>query len=249
MACPTPGTGLDICPTREEIVPQLLALLPRGRAWGTHDGGPFPGSTAYSFWTAVADVWAWVNAAICALAPEFFCATQEVTHDTWMEEYGLPDGCDPYPDLCTKVAAIAGTRCEYYTAIAARAGWSVACVDTNDACGVQAGRMQAGCATLGSGLVAGILAISVSLSSSPAYVGGAPNSSEAASPAVALPLAGRFYAGGTLACANTGGLAPPFAGALQAGKQLACPPDITGLECLLTRIVGAHVLILFEILP
>jgi hypothetical protein len=30
-----------------------------------------------------------------------------------MAEYGLPDGCDPFPDLCTKVAAIGGTRCEY----------------------------------------------------------------------------------------------------------------------------------------
>lgn len=247
MTCPTPGTGLDICPTREEIVPQLIAMLPRGRAWGTHDGGPFRGSTAHQFWTAVAEVWAEVNARICALAPEFFCATQVETHDTWMEEYGLPDGCDPYPDLCTKVAAVGGTRCEYYTAIAARAGWSITCTDVNDACGVQAGSMKAGCATVGRGLRAAVLAITVSLSGSPAYVGGAPSASPASSPAVPLPLAGRFYAGGSLACANTGGLAPPFAGALQAGKQLSCPPDISALECLLARIVGAHILIHYEL--
>ena len=217
MGCPTAGSGLDICPTRDEIVPQLLAMLPRGRAWGTHDGGPYPGSFAYQFWTAVAEVWAEVNARICALKPEFFCASQVETHDTWMEEYGLPDGCDPYPDLCTKVAAVGGTRCEYYSAIAARAGWSISCEDINDACGVKADNAFADCAVAGDGLAAGQLFILVSLGSSPAYTAGA------ATPALAdLAVADGF---------------------------LTCPPDLSGLECLLARIVGAHIQIIYGTAP
>ena len=190
MSCPTPTASLDICPTRDEIVPQLLALLPRGRAWATHDGGPFPGMTSYSFWTAVADIWAWINARICALALEFVCQTQTETNDLWMEEYGLPDGCDPFPDLCTKVAAQGGTRCEYYVAMAAQAGWSITCWDINDACGTRAGKARAGGSMTGKGLAAGQLFILVSLANSPAYVGGARTP----------PLAGRMRAGNRLTC-------------------------------------------------
>ena len=117
----------------------MLALLPRGRAWSTHDGGPFPGDRLYQFWTAVAAVFEYANQRMCDLRREFFCATESETNDAWLADYGLPDDCDPYPDLCAKVAAIGGARCEDYAAIAARAGWDIECIVTTSSCGATAG--------------------------------------------------------------------------------------------------------------
>ena len=94
----------DICPDKFQLVRQFLALLPRGRAWANNDGGPQPTSVLYKFWLAVADFYAYLNARICALRPEFFCKTAVETTDWWLEEYGLPDGCDPFPDAGSSYA-------------------------------------------------------------------------------------------------------------------------------------------------
>ena len=245
--CGGADPGLDICPTAEEITPQLIAMLPRGRAWSTHDGGPYPGTPAYQFWRAVAEVWAWVNAAICALALEFFCASQTATHDLWLEEYGLPDGCDPFPDLCAKVAAIGGTRCEYLTDIAARAGWAVSCYDTGGGCGGKAGRAKAGGFMPGRSPAPGTVVIRVDLANSPAFNGTLPPSPQAATPSHGRK-AGRFMAGQPLACVRTGGPpVVPLAGRLKAGGRPYCPPDLTGIVCIVERITGAHNTIRYEV--
>lgn len=215
MSCPPAGPSLDICPTQDEIIPQLLALLPRGRAWRTHeriDGDAK--SWIYRYFYSLANVWAWVNKRICDLRKEFFCATARETLDLWMAEFGLPDGCDPFPDLCAKVAAVGGTRCDYYAAIAARAGWSIDCANTGQSCGAQVGCSQVGCSQTGGSILPGAMAITVSLSKSTAFGAGAQTQ--------------------------------PKAGILQAGMPLACVPDISALECLITRVVGAHALVTYE---
>lgn len=260
MSCQSLSAPLDICPTADEITPQLIALLPRGRAWGTHDGGPFPGTVLWRFWYAVATVLAFFNARACALLLEYFCRTATETHDTWLLEYGLPDGCDPFPDLCTKVAAIGGTRCDYYRAVAAQAGWSITCTDLNDACGSKAGNAYAGCSMAGRGLPPKVLLITVLLPDSPAHVGGSPapsnpGASARTSAGLAPPFAGRLEAGGLLSCPGTGDVAVlatcdvgiPLAGALFSGARLGCPPDLSTLECLLARIVAADVHLIYEI--
>ena len=188
MSCET-FPSEDICPVKAQIIPQLLALAPRGRAHGNHDGLPQPDTLIFQFWSAVASVWEYVNQRICALALEFFCASIVETRPAWLVEYGLPDACDPYPDLCAKVAAIGGRGCAYYAAMAQRAGWAVTCVSNSSSCGSFAGRAQAGCGQAG-GLAAGIIIINVSLSSSPAYARGAFTPS----------LAGRMQSGMTLSC-------------------------------------------------
>lgn len=226
------------CPSAMDITRQAFALLPRGRAWQSHDGGPEPpveagfseagfaetgfstktvqGTILFRFWRAVAEVLAFLVARACALRLEFWCATHSETHDLWMREYGLPDPCDPFPDLCTKVAAIGGARCEYYAAIAARAGWSITCALVPPvACGARAGNAVAGCATVGGQLGGAVLSIVVYLRESPAYVGG-------------------FE---TL----------PYAGKLLAGQMLACEPDISPLTCILDRVVHAHVAVVYAI--
>ena len=178
------------CPTDDEMTAATLALLPRGRAWSTHEGGPEPDTVLYKFWRGVALPFAFLHRRICALALEFFCASQSETYDQWLEEYGLPDSCDAYPDLCSKVAAIGGTRCEYYAEIAARAGWSIECFSNDGACGGEAGCMEAGCDEPGFGLLPCQLGIRVILPMSPAFV----------SPRTPQPEAGLLEAGQILGC-------------------------------------------------
>ena len=154
------------CPTEAQVREQVFALLPRGRAWQTNEGGPIRGfegafnseafnneafavtsrtrSILWQYWAAFArEAWYFAKS-MCELRLEFWCETLDKTRDGWMKEYGLPDACDPFPDLCAKVAAIGGTRCDYYTEIAARAGWAIECVQGRS-CGGLPGRNQAGC--------------------------------------------------------------------------------------------------------
>jgi hypothetical protein len=159
--------GLDICPDTDKVLGNILPLLPRGRAWGNHDGGPGASSTIYKFWRAVASVFAFANQRICDLREEFWCATRNETDYLWLREYGLPDGCDPFPDVCVKVAAVGGATCSYLQAIAAKRGWSIAC---STACGDEAGCAEAGLAVAGVYAPAGTLFIAVFASASPAYV-------------------------------------------------------------------------------
>lgn len=218
------------CPTKDDTLAVLLALLPRGRAWQNHEGGPEPyhdaafdkktfdpevfdtesrkGSTLYRFWEAAAHVLTFANERLCALALEMFCATQTETRDQWMQEYGLPDPCDPFPDLCDKVAALGGSRCEYFAEVAARAGWGIDCIDGAIVCGLRAGRGRAGCDRAGSARSL-TLKIVVYVSDSPAFTG-------------------RMQT-------------PPRAGRLRAGRPLACAPRLDGLRCIIDRIAPAHV--------
>jgi len=127
----------------------MLALLPPGRAYQLNDGGPWPGSVLYRFFDAVASMRAWFNQRICDMRREFFCATASETLDVWNAQYGLPDDCDPYVDLCVKVAAIGSQRCEWFKLVAQRHGWTIACVEFEGFCG-----SQFGCARFGGGVPA-----------------------------------------------------------------------------------------------
>ena len=199
------------CPTLDEITASVLQELPKGRAWQTNEGGPRPGaeigfqpsgfednafatrykrpSILWRFWRAISAMLFYVNSRLCDLRLEFWCATHRETDDLWMAEYGLPDACDPFPDLCTKVAAIGGTRCEYYAAIAARVGWSIECRETVFDCGSRM-NSRAGKARAGSIKNAAVLQVIVHLNSSTAFVAGR-----------SLPsLSGRMRAGRRQSC-------------------------------------------------
>lgn len=221
------------CPTFLESFLATGALWPRGRAWPVNDGGTT--ATNYLAWlgslvglptswptgfvqagytAAIAAVRNYIETRLCALRLEFWCQTQSETHDQWLIEYGLPDPCDPFPDLCTKVAAVGGTRCEYYAEIAARIGWQIECVALLNDCGAQAGCAEVGCDQTGPLPTVGLtLQINVYLNESPAYV---------------APLE-----------------VQPFVGIFEAGKALACGPDFSSLQCVLDRVVHAHVQIVY----
>lgn len=202
------------CPTLDEVTSAVLSLLPRGRAWQTNEGQPAPGqqigfnpdafnneafstsqsqsSILWQYWRSFAVVLHYVTQRFCDLREEFWCQTVAETRDEWMTEYGLPDACDPFPDLCTKVAAIGGTRCEYYQEIAARSGWSIACGEAVAFCGSRAGRGRAGRARAGRLVGAAELRVIVYLNESPSYQ---PRGRYLAS------RAGRMRAGRRLSCA------------------------------------------------
>jgi len=225
------------CPTFAQLIESTLLKLPHGRAWQSNEGGPAipvdrgfapgafnntafatryrQGSYHYRFWKSVAAAFDFCNQRLCDLRWEFFCATHKETDDLWMAEYGLPDACDPFPDLCTKVAAIGGTRCEYYAEIAARSGWLISCVEDVVTCGSRAGFSRAGRAKAGGTLGLATLKIIVSLNS-PALAGTGRN------------LASR-------------------AGRLRAGRRQSCGPDLSPLRCILSRIVHAEILTLYEV--
>jgi len=207
------------CPTREEVIGAVLSLLPRGRAWSNNEGGPEKpvyaafaagafeegtfttedriGTVLYQYWASFGEVLAFFVKRVCDLTAEMFCQSIVETRDQWLTEYGLPDACDPFPDLCTKVAAIGGTRCEYYQAIAARMGWSIQCLNGGFPCGARAGCSRAGNARAGSGRRANFLTILVFTADSPAYV--TPRGRDA--------RAGRYRAGQFVGCVS-GDLTP-----------------------------------------
>jgi len=226
------------CPSLDDVTSAVLKLLPRGRAWQTHEGLPMPGqeigfdpdafdsdafSTARSapsilwqYFRSFAAVLQYATQRLCDLRQEFWCQSISETRDGWMKEYGLPDACDPFPDLCTKVAAIGGTRCDYYAQVAARSGWSISCIEQVTFCGSRAGKALAGRAKAGRVMGLSTLRVVVFQNESPAL-------------------------------ANAGRNLPPLAGRFRAGRRHSCGPDISPLICILSRIVHAEIQLTVEV--
>lgn len=226
-------------PTLDEVTEATLKDLPRGRAWQTNEGlPPRTLESAFNpeafnpeaFATQEEDgsvLWQWMRCLavmlhffyvrMCDLRQEFWCRSIVETRDDWMKEYGLPDECDPFPDLCIKVAAIGGTRCEYYAEVAARAGWSITCDETIAFCGARVGcNMRMGKSRFGSTLGRATLRIIVDLGESSAW----------------QPTQ-RFL--------------PPLMGRLRMGRRLSCGPNLLPLQCLLSRVIHAEIFTIYEV--
>lgn len=200
------------CPSKLQIFRQLLLLLPRGRAWQSNGavGQAFTATMAqpgfaqirmfqtldrpltvlHAFWAAVADFFFQLTRLLCALRLEFWCATQSQTRELWLQEYGLPDACDPFPNLCAKVGALGGTDCAYYHDTAARAGWVVSCEPLFSAICFQLGTFQLGNIGLGGEGGAATIRVTVDLAASPAFQGQIET----------RPQLGAFQLGNTLNC-------------------------------------------------
>ncbi|CAM5764354.1 hypothetical protein [Bosea minatitlanensis] len=174
-----------ICPSPEEMTGQALALLPRGRAWSTHEVGPRPGTVLFGFWRSVGEIFAFLTGRLCALHPEFFCDSHVETRDLWLAEYGLPDECDPFGDPCAKIRAQGGARCEDIAELAAAAGWSIRCIE--DVCASLPGAGSAGCFMPGSA-TAGRLIVEVDLDASPAWTGTLQTQPQAGAILAGVPL-------------------------------------------------------------
>lgn len=187
--CPTSSPPPFACPTLEQSIQATAALLPRGRAWPANDGGGTiaaflawlaglgsPPSTPAQ-WpagfvqagliAAIGAVRNWIESRFCDLKNEFFCASAVETLDLWNAEYGLPDNCDPYPNLCAKVGYFGSPHCASWAMLAASIGWSIACSDFG--AGTQAGCCYAGNALADPGVQATIVTIIISLGGSSSY--------------------------------------------------------------------------------
>lgn len=205
-SCPETAPPPFACPSLADSIQATAALLPHGAAWPANDGGGtiarylawlagLAGGTPTSwpagyvqagFVASLGAVRNWAEGRVCALKEEFFCASAVETLDQWNAEYGLPDGCDPFPDLCAKVAAFGQPRCDYWVALAATLGWAIECSDALTASGPQFGKEQFGTAIFASGTVATVVNITVHLSQSPAYT----------VPLSSPPIFGRMQFGG-----------------------------------------------------
>lgn len=114
-----------LCRTDEEVARGLATLRPRGDAWrhGGHDG--LNGSTMAGFFAGLGAALGPTERRFCALIDEFFCSSAIETLDLWALEYGVPDGCDPFADVCEKVNAVGDSTPAYAVAAALRRGWSI----------------------------------------------------------------------------------------------------------------------------
>ena len=192
MSC-APSLAPDICPTADELIPQYLMLLPRGRAWGEGGAARTPGGIIYGFLYFCAVLMAAYHAAICALIPEFFCFSATTTADYWLEEYGLPDPCDPFPDPCSKIIASGGPTCANLIALAALTGVTIDCAP---------------------GPTPSSVLITVH------GVGPPPTTGHA--------------------------VVTRVAGCYQAGQTIDCSESVSAVDCLLQRVVHAHVTIVYR---
>lgn len=116
------------CPDKDALIAQLPLLLPPGRAYQTSDQTRPGYSKIGQFFTALAEEVYRMDQEVCSAFQEFFCHAAVDSIDTWNDEYGLPDRCDPFADdLCGKVATVGeeGGDSDFLLAIAARLGWVV----------------------------------------------------------------------------------------------------------------------------
>lgn len=230
------GVSTFACPTKWQLWRQVLALLPRGRSFQTHelvhDFASGPNSQVGTFeanitglgsepnlerltiqqryWAAFAEVLAYLHARACALIEEMFCDTIAELQAEWWAEYGFPDACEPWHALCDKVRATGGSTCGYFQEIAAALGWIITCGDCQPGRGATAGCAAAGCSKT-CGCPSNTMWITVHLADSPAYT----------APVVTVAGAGRARAGAAIAS--------------------NCPPQIDPLICLIERFKPAHV--------
>lgn len=222
------------CPTKWDLFEQVSALLRPGRATQTHIDTmeiAAPGDEIWppdnpwgakltvmqQYWAAFAEVLEYLHDRACALIDEIFCSTKSETRREWEVEYGFPDSCEHYDDLCEKVNAIGGTQCAYFTALAAWRGWALTCRD----CGSEPISASADCAAADCSASAcatdcapDTLIFEIVLSESPAY-------------------ADRLVSNGAdCAAADCSDL---------------CEPDFSSLKCLIERVKPAHVRAIFVV--
>lgn len=222
------------CPTKWDLWRQTMALLPRGRAWQSHEEiverfetghnsqvGTFEvGVTGIGaepviedltrleqYWAAHAEVLEYLHQRACALIEEFFCATTVEQRAEWGIDYGFPDPCEPWEHLCDKVAAQGGATCDYLAEVAWRRGWAIRCRDCLESPGATADCAVADCAAVCT-CPPNTLWIEIDMAASPA--------------AVSTPV---------LAISDMA----------VAGCNVTCPPEVAQLVCLIERIKPAHI--------
>lgn len=120
-------TQNEFIPTESDACLMFMKLMPRGRAYGTHDLASGPGSSAiWQFWCALATEWVVVERMVVDMVDEAFCAYSITDRDGWKADYLLPDEEDVYgDDVCAKVYRPNGVNLDEYQRIAEAIGWDI----------------------------------------------------------------------------------------------------------------------------
>lgn len=230
MSTCAPSAQTFFCPTKWQLWRQIIALLPRGRAWQTHEG-PVYGATEAGdpdvdtltvmeqFWAAYAEVLEYLHQRACALIEEFFCETMQELRPEWFTEWGFPDPCEPFDNVCEKMRATGGNRCEYFVALAAARGWSLECIDCASLPDVaeSADCMAADCSSPSCDDDCGpdTIILIIHTAESPAYVS---------------PLINNA------------------ADCMAADCSSLCDPTVAPLQCLIERVRPAHTKVIYRVL-
>lgn len=122
-------------PTADDLLPQVLALTPRGPAWGTDEAGDGRGASPVLqlFWRAVA---AWVadeNGREFDLATQALPSAVTWSLGDWEREYGLPDPCRSgqggqaarLAAVRARFMALGGQSPAYFVCLAASLGYDI----------------------------------------------------------------------------------------------------------------------------
>ncbi|ACL57413.1 YmfQ family protein [Methylobacterium nodulans] len=122
-------------PTAERILPQLLALTPRGPAWGTDEAGDGRGASPVmrQVWSALAAWVAEVNRVEFDLATQALPSAVSWALPDWEAELGLPDPCGTGPTgrearvaaVRARFAAQGGASPAYFICLAASIGYDI----------------------------------------------------------------------------------------------------------------------------
>lgn len=139
--CATPASDppsvadLQAAPTADGLLPQVLALAPRGPAWGTDEAGDGRGASPIMrrFWQALAAWSARNNALEFDLATQVFPSAIGFSLPDWETELGLPDTCFVGGSgVAARIAAVrarfgaqGGQSPAYFICLAAAVGYDI----------------------------------------------------------------------------------------------------------------------------
>ncbi|KQP11148.1 hypothetical protein ASF28_08885 [Methylobacterium sp. Leaf99] len=122
-------------PSADEILPQVLALTPRGAAWGADEAGDGKGASPVqrSFWRGIAAWVADLNIRDWTIATQTFPSAATVSLPDWEAELGLPDPCMPagrtaeqrVSRVRARFGAQGGASPAYFVCVAASLGFTM----------------------------------------------------------------------------------------------------------------------------
>lgn len=122
-------------PTAETLAPQVIAIAPRGAAWGTDEYGDGQGASPVQrqFWAAIAGFAADLYASAFAASVQVFPSAVSTRLADWENELGLPDPCiSPASGTAGRInsvrakhASVGGSSIAYYVCLAVSLGYDI----------------------------------------------------------------------------------------------------------------------------
>jgi len=129
-------------PTADDILPQTLALTPRGPAWGTDEAGDGRGASPslLRVWRGLSSVFAETFRATFNVATQAIPTAITFSLPEWEAEYGLPDAClspnatqeQRINAVRARFAATGGSSLGYFVCLARTLGYDIDIEEPND---------------------------------------------------------------------------------------------------------------------